>query len=521
MIRMIKKYNLLDNMLFMNFRHPKKRPSYEIHKRVPDPKMEYLVTVITPVYNGEKFLIKSIESVINQSIGFHHIEYILIDDCSSDQSKEILLDYQRKYQNITVVTLDCNSGSPGLPRNIGIELASSPYITFLDADDWLDPRGLQVLYEILEETGDSYAVGRTIKVENTGTRIIGEHQCCKERRSVSPISIPHIFNHLGPTARMIRTSFIKEKQIQFPEMKFAEDKQFFMDVLAKCETISTTTKPIYYVNRLNETKETRLTNQTNILQKTNYNLQVARYILNQKYHLELEKMIINRIYEFDLLRGLFTTPHFQQTKLKLFYYMKFKQILRTTKTFNYNLSENFIQPIHKIIFNLIREGRYSTVTRLLNWDQAEKVKQVILKNNKPYHVVPFLEEKYKYIPLPLYVTFSDYFCKGSHCLLYVELYGDHIHNINDVIIRDLKNAYNEFVLPVSIQENGKGIITFPLDQLNDLVPANYSIFIRYNDYMKVNVRQLMNREFVHKYESRKLIFYCTSYSNIAVKVGSY
>src|SRR5690606_25240914 len=115
-------------------------------------------------------------------------------------------------------------------------------------------------------------------------------------------------------------SFIREQQIKFPEKKFAEDKQFFIDVLTQCKTISTTKKPIYYANRLNDTVKTRLMNQTNILQKTNYNFQIVRYILKPELDVEIEKMIVNRMIEFDLMRRMFTTAHFKNTKLKLFYY---------------------------------------------------------------------------------------------------------------------------------------------------------------------------------------------------------
>ncbi|MBS4200458.1 glycosyltransferase family 2 protein [Bacillus sp. FJAT-49732] len=514
---MVQKYNLLDTTIFKKLYKPKKQ-AYTVFNESTNRKKEYLVTVITPVYNGENYLKKSIESVKNQTLGFKNIEYILIDDCSTDRSKEILLDYEKKHENITVVLLDCNSGTPGRPRNIGLELASSPYITFLDADDWLDPNGLQVLFEILEETGEAYVVGKTIRVDNGGTQVVGDHQSCKERRSVSPFSIPHIFHHLGPTARMMRTSFIKEQQIQFPEMKFAEDKQFFIDVLTSCKTISTTTKPIYYVNRLDETKKTRLTNQTNILQKTNYNLQVVRYILNRKLDIEIEKMIVNRIYEFDLTRRLFTTPHFQNTKLKLLYYYKYKQILKTTKKLTYDFSENFLQPIHKVIYELIREGRYSTVTKLLEWDKSMKVKEVAIKNHKPYMVTPFLEEKYKYIPLPIYITFKQHYCQGDRYNLHFHVYGDDIHSITDVLIRDGKNAHNDYVLPVTIKENGEGFIEFKLDSLKDLPPANYSIFVRYNDYMKMNIRQLIKNEMKHRYENREFIFYHSVFSNVALKI---
>ena len=91
-----------------------------------------------------KFIENTITSVIGQTIGFDRIEYILIDDCSTDCTKEILFRYANQYENIKIVSFDCNSGSPARPRNIGIELATSPYITFLDADDWLHPDGLRV-----------------------------------------------------------------------------------------------------------------------------------------------------------------------------------------------------------------------------------------------------------------------------------------------------------------------------------------------------------------------------------------
>ncbi|MCJ7842022.1 glycosyltransferase family 2 protein [Lederbergia sp. NSJ-179] len=497
---------------------PNKKLAYTVHKQSTSRQKDYLVTVITPVYNGESFLKKSIKSVMNQTIGFNNIEYIFIDDCSTDRSKEIIFHFARDHENITVVSLDCHSGSPGRPRNIGVELASSPYITFLDADDWLDSNGLQVLYKILEETGDPYVVGRTIKVDSQGTKVIGEHQSCKERRSVSPLSIPHIFNHLGPTARMMRTSFIKEQQIQFPEMKFAEDKQFFIEVLANCKTISTTTKPIYYVNRLDETKKTRLTNQTNILQKTKYNVQVVHYILNQKFDIEIEKMIINRMYEFDLMKSLLATPHFQSTKLKLLYYYKIKQILKTTKKLTYDFSENFLQPIHKVIYELIREGRYHTVTKLLEWDKSIKVKEVVIKNDQPYFVIPFLEEKYKYIPMPIFITFTQHYCQGNQYILHFQIYGDHIHSITDVLICDGKNAHNEYVLPVTVRENGEALIEFKLDSLKNLPASIYSIFVRYNDYMKMNIRQRIKNEMKYRYENREFTFYHTPYSNIGLKI---
>ncbi|WP_052948827.1 glycosyltransferase family 2 protein [Mesobacillus campisalis] len=177
---------------------------YVVDNKLENRASKSKVSVVTPVYNAEKYLRKTIDSVINQTIGFDHIEYLLVDDCSTDSSRDILLEYSSRYENIIAVFLECNTGTPGQPRNLGIQLSSSEYITFLDADDWLEPNGLEILHNILEETGDDYIVGKTIQLKSDGVKIVGEHESCKERRNVSPYSIPHIFQHLGPRARMVR-----------------------------------------------------------------------------------------------------------------------------------------------------------------------------------------------------------------------------------------------------------------------------------------------------------------------------
>ncbi|MBS0712203.1 glycosyltransferase family 2 protein, partial [Enterococcus faecalis] len=91
--------------------HPTNRPT--------NPK----VSLIMPVFNAEKTLRKTIDSVIDQTIGFDEIEFIIIDDKSRDASRSIILDYASAYPNIVPVFFKNNNGSPAKPRNTGIELA--------------------------------------------------------------------------------------------------------------------------------------------------------------------------------------------------------------------------------------------------------------------------------------------------------------------------------------------------------------------------------------------------------------
>ena len=97
------------------------------------------VSVIVAVYNAEKYIKDTIESIIKQT--FQDFEIILVDDCSTDNSYNILREYSNKNEKIKVYKLEQNSGGPAKPRNIGIDKSLGKYIAFLDADDlWYETK---------------------------------------------------------------------------------------------------------------------------------------------------------------------------------------------------------------------------------------------------------------------------------------------------------------------------------------------------------------------------------------------
>ena len=84
--------------------------------------MEYKIGVIIPTYNAEDYLLEAVESVKKQTIGFEHIELILVDDNSNDSTKSILKDLSDENENIKSIFLDGNSGTASKPRNEGIKM---------------------------------------------------------------------------------------------------------------------------------------------------------------------------------------------------------------------------------------------------------------------------------------------------------------------------------------------------------------------------------------------------------------
>ena len=102
-------------------------------------KKEPLVSIIIPMYNAQKFIRETLDSLLQQQ--YKNIEVIVVDNASTDNSIEIIKSYKEKLK-IEVIKCSHNSGGPAKPRNIGIDNSSGEYISFLGADDLWEPSKL-------------------------------------------------------------------------------------------------------------------------------------------------------------------------------------------------------------------------------------------------------------------------------------------------------------------------------------------------------------------------------------------
>ncbi|MDT0677679.1 glycosyltransferase family 2 protein [Autumnicola musiva] len=109
-----------------------------------------LISIITPVHNSAKFIEETVRSVQSQSYALW--EMIIIDDCSNDESVQIIKKLAREDKRIHLMQNSSNSG-PAITRNRGIEAAKGDFITFLDGDDiWL-PNFLEVSLKLCQQEG--------------------------------------------------------------------------------------------------------------------------------------------------------------------------------------------------------------------------------------------------------------------------------------------------------------------------------------------------------------------------------
>ncbi|MBQ8456612.1 MAG: glycosyltransferase family 2 protein [Prevotella sp.] len=101
--------------------------------------MNELVSVIMPVFNDEKNLSSAISSVIAQT--YENWELLIVNDGSTDRSQQIITEYCNQDARIRLYNTSKPSGSPTLPRNIGLEYAKGRFIAFLDSDDqWVSTK---------------------------------------------------------------------------------------------------------------------------------------------------------------------------------------------------------------------------------------------------------------------------------------------------------------------------------------------------------------------------------------------
>ena len=131
--------------------------------------MNNLVSVITPSYNSSKFIDECINSVISQS--YTNWELLIVDDCSDDNSKELLLNLEKRDERIKLTFLDNNIGAAHA-RNVAIQKAKGKYIAFLDSDDSWDSKKLDKQISFMVQNDIAFSFTSYQSISENGLDII-------------------------------------------------------------------------------------------------------------------------------------------------------------------------------------------------------------------------------------------------------------------------------------------------------------------------------------------------------------
>ena len=218
---------------------------------IPNCKSNMLLSFIIPTYNCGRYIDCCLESILAQELDKDDYEVIVVNDGSTDDTEEKVKKYCVKNENIRLISIP-NSGA-GNARNIGIKYAHGQYVYFIDADDWLLPGGMKILF-------DCYVIPKCFPdVVSFYSHTVDKHYCAKEWDVIHPHSAlfkgtliecakkrgvaNSVWSHL------ISRDLITSKQLEFSDHKIGEDMLFMLNLYGiESATILATSLNIYRYN---------------------------------------------------------------------------------------------------------------------------------------------------------------------------------------------------------------------------------------------------------------------------------
>lgn len=139
--------------------------------------LEDTVSVIIPVYNAARFLDRTLGSIFAQT--YKNIEIVLVDDCSKDESAEIIARYQKEHPEVVYHLQETNQGA-AVARNTALELAKGRYVAFLDSDDMWYPEKIEKQLRLMKEKDAAFCY-TAIEMVNNGDEVIKKKRKVKEK----------------------------------------------------------------------------------------------------------------------------------------------------------------------------------------------------------------------------------------------------------------------------------------------------------------------------------------------------
>ena len=234
------------------------------------------VSVIVPVFNAENFLETCIGSILNQTL--QEIEIILINDGSTDNSKNIIVDFCKKDSRI--ILIDNVNGGVSKARNAGLTIAKGDYIGFVDADDFIHEEMFETLYTLAISNSSDLVVCNAFtenQNESTKTRL-------KIKDEIIPINssqTENLIDFLGfkydyaNWNKLYSTNIIRQHNLHFnEEMTIWEDLLFNLVYLNFIPFLVTTERCLYHYR----VHSTSIKNRARMEIATQYNLLYENYI---------------------------------------------------------------------------------------------------------------------------------------------------------------------------------------------------------------------------------------------------
>lgn len=461
------------------------------------------ISVIIPIYNTEKYLEETLDSILNQTM-IDDIEVLMMDDGSQDDSRKIIEEYASKYDNFYGFYNE-NVGQ-GCERNFGMEHAKGEYIHFMDSDDYIPPKAYEKLYEIAQKDDYDFVMGNISKFTSNSTW--NEHLYETVYKEVDEyISSTNIHENnvlvydTSPTNKIIKRSFLEENGILFPDERiFYEDLFFTAKLHQFAKNVGILHEDVYYWRSRRDSSST--SQQINKINNFEDRINILNFIqdfLEKNNEDEIIDAEHNKWLEHDLLRYINKDDPYSESDYKILFHeinkildstdSQIKSNLNTHKRIIYkNIENNDIEHLREfkeIDSNLkanpkIIESLDADYGELDKFDEDAKAEDLVanlqsIKINKDNNdlilnietYIPYLtNKKESKIKFKLIETLND--SETSEYHLRKSLKNLNIESYDQVLDGNEDNIY-EIIIPFEEQEKLDGTYNMFISYENEKI----------------------------------------------------
>ena len=219
--------------------------------------------MIVPLFNAEKYLPVCLESLLIQTLT--DFEVLVVDDCSTDSSLTIAESYLERFgERLKIFSLEENTGSPAIPRNVGLDLSQGKYVYFVDADDLLVDNALEELFNAAENfradvvsMKAGFACGENLEENFRYVPWASK----KELLLTQPVlEVGNFIERLErysksqfewvPWSKFLRREALLKHDVKFPEIRVHEDLPWVLKLIFATDRWLRVTTPFYVQRRL-------------------------------------------------------------------------------------------------------------------------------------------------------------------------------------------------------------------------------------------------------------------------------
>lgn len=339
-----------------------------------DDQLETKVSCIVPIYNLELKVDKCIKSLLNQSLD--SVEIILVDDCSTDNTREYLKKYEQ-FENIKIIHSPENRHQGGA-RNLGLEASSGEFISFIDGDDWVESTMLADLYNYAKKHNCDIVDSDYYQDDETGRT---EKRVSIPESIISSNSVKDLMINSGRIwTKIIHRSLLMDNKIRFVEHKKFEDNPYLPLLIPYAKKIGKVNQNYYHYIYNTESSSRKLDDLSVFDRLCTANWMMSeskkRGLFN-KYKEEYEILYIKLFYCNTVTACITKFSKVPYKYIKIAYLDISKRMPEFRKNSYIKSSEKYVKVITKL--NLVELYLFAAILSPL---MKKKFKKLIIKQGK-------------------------------------------------------------------------------------------------------------------------------------------